>query len=216
MADETTGPMGQGDYVVQEGDCMSSIAEAAGLHWRTVWEHPGNQALRTARGSPHVLLVGDRVTLPAKQVRTVAVGTGATHRFRMKGRREKFRLRLLDEDRPRAGVDYRLVVDGQELYGTTDGSGWLEHWVSPGAREARLSVEEGEEYLVDMGALQPASTEAGALARLLNLGYLVPGDEKERGALALGLKAFQRVQGLKVTGTLDVPTTEALVQDHGS
>ncbi|NMO22754.1 LysM peptidoglycan-binding domain-containing protein [Pyxidicoccus fallax] len=216
MAEETPGPVGQGDYVVREGDCVSSIAEAAGLHWRTLWEHPGNRELRETRGSPHVLLVGDRLTLPPKQTRVVSVGTGATHRFRVKGRREKFRLRLLDEDRPRAGVDYRLVVDGEELYGTTDGGGWLEHWIAPGAREGRLSVEEDEEYLVDLGALQPAATEAGALARLLNLGYLVPGDEKEPGALALGLKAFQRVQGLKVTGILDAATISALVEDHGS
>ena len=61
---EDTGPIGAGDHEVQEGECILSIAEAAGLFWETLWNHPDNADLKRERGSPHLLRPGDRLTVP--------------------------------------------------------------------------------------------------------------------------------------------------------
>ena len=61
---DSPGPLGDGDYVVVEGDCMESIAADAGFLWTTIWNHPQNAALKKARVTPNVLLPGDRPVYP--------------------------------------------------------------------------------------------------------------------------------------------------------
>ncbi|MFA6044916.1 MAG: peptidoglycan-binding protein [Phycisphaerales bacterium] len=85
-------PVGTGSYEVASGDCISSIAYEHGFFWKTLWEHPNNEALRTARGDGHILLPGDRVTVPPLVPRTEDCQTARRHRFKREGVPAKLRI----------------------------------------------------------------------------------------------------------------------------
>src|SRR4051794_16020668 len=112
MADENDlQPCGSGDYIVGQGDGFSSIADAHGFFWSTLWELPENAALKEARANPEILLPGDRVTIIEKRVKSVPAAAGARHVFRRKGVPAKIRVQV----RTRhgvvfAGCAYRLAA----------------------------------------------------------------------------------------------------------
>ncbi|HEX9982744.1 MAG TPA: peptidoglycan-binding domain-containing protein [Thermoanaerobaculia bacterium] len=200
-------------YTVQEGDCIASIAFAHDFFPDTIWNADENSELRAVRPSGNVLLPGDVVVIPDKTAKAVGCATGQRHVFRRKGVPEQFRLRLLDEGTPRAGVEYVFAVDGHELAGKTDDDGKIEQWIPPGAQEATLVVD-GEEYAFQLGRLAPAVDDGGVIARLTNLGYLAI-DEPSPEELQTAVRAFQRAAALEVTGVVDDATRQALLTAHG-
>jgi hypothetical protein len=42
-------PAGDGNYRVQQGDCMQSIAATRGFLWETLWNLPENKQLKETR-----------------------------------------------------------------------------------------------------------------------------------------------------------------------
>jgi hypothetical protein len=89
--------VGEGEYLVQSGDCISSIARSHGHFWETLWNDPANATLKAARGNPNILLPGDRVTIPPIRPKVESRPNNARHRFVKKGVPVKFRLRLIAE-----------------------------------------------------------------------------------------------------------------------
>ena len=216
-------PCGSGDYIVQPGDGLSSIADAHGFFWSTLWELPDNAALKEARVNPEVLLPGDRVTIIEKRQKTVARPTGARHVFRRRGVPAKIRFQV----RTRAGVvfagcAYKLVADGVTHEGTTDSEGRIEHFVPPSVRTALLTVTLNQagypataSWELQVGQMEPAGSLNGVKARLRNLGY----DVAQAGLgvrTTEALRAVQTRSGLEATGVLDDATRKALVTLHGS
>src|SRR5438094_10041608 len=114
-------PVGRGDYVVREGDGMSSIAEAHGFFWDSLWNLAENAELKAARPNPEVLMPGDRVTIPEKRIKSVTLAAGASHRFRRKGIPVRLILRLCDGTGAAfANARYRLIVGEVVRQGRTD------------------------------------------------------------------------------------------------
>ena len=214
---ETDAPVGEGEYVVRPGDCLSSIAKDHGYRWESLWDDPSNAALKAARGNPNVLRPGDRVTLPAKHIKKEPGATEMRHRFVLKSEPAKLRLRLLDEDKPRANEPYTLEIDGHVFPGTTDANGRLEQAIPPNARTGKLKVGRNQdEYLLELGHIDPVSSLTGVQARLNNLGFRCGAVDGVLGARAkMAIRAFQRAYQLAESGIPDEATRAKMVQVHG-
>jgi hypothetical protein len=172
-AEDTAAPttVGKGDYVVREGDCISSIAHDHGFFWETIWNLPENDELKRARENPFVLLKGDRVTVPALRARDESCSAEAKHRFKRKGVPGEIEIVLNEltsdepapkdytsnaegeyevpepptlEPKPIKDTKYALIIDGVITTGTTDSGGKLRARIPPNARSGQVKVRPGE------------------------------------------------------------------------
>ena len=199
---------------VQPGECLSSIAFRYGFFPDTIWMHDENRALREKRPNANTLVPDeDEVYIPDKTAHSRSCATGKRHVFRRRAVPEMLRVRLLDEeDQPRAGLAYRIEIDGVSTSGTTDGEGMVAHPISPDAKTAILIIGEGakeERYGLMLGSLPPIDTVEGAVERLANLGY----DTSDE---PLALRQFQADYALEITGELDDATYAKLEDLHRS
>lgn len=209
------------EHSIAEGDCIVSLAEAHGLLWETIWNHPNNAELKAKREDPNILLPGDVLFIPEKRLKEQPKGTDQTHKFVRLGTPAKVRLRLLDfERKPRKNVQYSADVDGTRTEGTSDADGMIEFYAKPSAREVHLILTENgrrEEHRLQLGQMDPADSLSGVQRRLHNLGYNCGGEDGTLGeATQAALRAFQKERQLPITGQPDEATQSALRELHGS
>jgi hypothetical protein len=219
------------DYEVQPGDCMSSIAYSHGFFWQTLWNDGSNSDLKSKRKNPNVLMTGDVVHIPDLTVKQESGATEKRHKFMLKGVPEKLRIKLLDADhKPRANMDYTIVIDGKSRKGKTDGNGELKESIPPDAKAGKLIVpampgKDGKPIpggpatqviALQLGNLDPITEVSGQKARLANLGFYKGSiDGNLDDATQKAITAFQTKQGLPVSGTLDDATKAKLLGLHG-
>jgi len=84
------------DYIVQQGDCLHSIATDSGLSWQKIWNHPKNSNLKSLRKSPNILKEGDELFIPDPEIKQEACATDKNHVFQLKGSAAVLKLRILD------------------------------------------------------------------------------------------------------------------------
>jgi hypothetical protein len=208
-------------YTVQKSDCIASIAATAGLLPETIWNNPDNAELKRLRGHGHILLEGDVVVIPDRQLRQETRATDARHTFVRKGVPIRLRIVLCDENKePRGGLNYILEIDGKVSSGTTSEDGAVEIPISPGARSGSISFGEGhfrEVYELQLGGLDPITEINGVQMRLANLGYHYGGvDGKLNAATRFAIRSFQKDNRLEETGEIDDGLRTKLVAAHGS
>ncbi len=222
--DDGTKPVGRGGYVVAAGDGMSSIAEAHGFFWKSLWDHPDNADLRTARKNAEILMPGDRVTVPPIETKAVSVPTGNVHTFRRRGVPAKLRMTVADRDgTPFAGKRYTIEADSATFEGKTDPAGKIDHWVPPATKQAKLTVwldtpgfPPTHIWMVEIGGIDPIETVGGVQARLTNLGFPCDAEQGSLGPITQGaLRSFQREHGLPVTGQPDDATRRKIADVYG-
>lgn len=209
-------------HTIRQGECVMSVSFENGFFWDTVWNHPQNEALRAKRRAPNIVLPGDEVFVPDARPKDVPVATGKRHSFRRLGVPAALELRLMDQEgEPRAGVHYRIAVEGREFTGVSDARGSIVCPAMPNASTCTLILNPGEEdeeeIPVLLRHLDPVDTPSGVQARLRNLGVYegaISGELDEATEEAVAL--FQAGAGLTVTGTVDDATSQALVAAHGS
>ena len=214
------GPVGQGDYVVKQGDCISSIAKSTGHFWETIWNHPANAELKEARQDPNVLLPDDRVTIPPLGRKEEPGQTEMRHRFVRHGEPTRLRLRITDEEVPQANQPYVLEVGDRQYQGFTDAEGKLEQLVPASAGRGLLEVGQDDDarfYTLALGELDPVGATAGVQQRLNSLGFdSGPVDGKVGPLTREALRRFQGRHELEATGRPDEPTQRKLEDMHGS
>jgi N-acetylmuramoyl-L-alanine amidase len=219
------------DYQAQAGDCISSIAYEHGFFWKTLWNHGSNAALKAKRKDQNVLMTGDIVHIPDLTVRKEPGATETTHKFMLKGVPEILKMVLLDANhKPRANLDYTIVIEGNSRRGKTDGNGRIKESIPPNAKSGKLIIpqfpaENGHPMparpkkhviILQLGNLNPLSAVSGLKARLANLGfYRGPIDENLDAAAKRAISAFQTKKGLPVTGVADNATLAAIKKVHG-
>jgi len=211
---------GQGSCVVGSEDCMMSISRKHGFFWETVWKHPDNAELKRTRRAPRVLLSGDRVTIPEKEMGEELGGTEERHRFRRKGVPAKVRLRLQKDGAPRSDEPWWADIDGALKEGLTDDQGLVEITIPNEARSGWLrggTGEDEEQFELHLGKLDPINSVSGVRMRLNNLGYSAgeEGDEWTRQAES-AVREFQRMNGFEPTGVPDQQVLDQLLKVHGS
>lgn len=91
------------EHVVQQGECINSIAAQYGLFWETIWNDSANSELRRERKNPDLLLPGDRLVIPEIRVKRESGATEKRHRFRRKGVPIELVIRVL-KDRTNLGA----------------------------------------------------------------------------------------------------------------
>jgi hypothetical protein len=201
-------------YVVQQGDCITSIAGTYGFHWQTLWD--ANPDLKAKRVNPNALLPGDIVQIPDKDLRIETRPTDAHHKFVLKGEQPKLKVVLERYNRPLANQNYTLTVEGATFSGTTDERGYLEAPIEPTAKTGKLSVPDCHiQCTFNLGYIDPFDEIGGAQGRLQNLGFLIGDatgviDQPTTDAIML----FQSTYGLEATGELDDATQNKLKEQH--
>lgn len=207
-------------HSVTQGECISSIAYRYGFIPSFLWDHPDNKDLAEKRESMNVLLPGDIVVIPEKELAEVACDTGRRHTFRRKSVPEKLRFQFLLAGEPRADEPYRLEIDDAIVAedACTDGEGRIEHSISPNARVAKVRfLETEDEFVFSLGQLDPIETIKGVKGRLECLGFYVGTiDGIEDDALRSCLETYQIARDLEATGEIDDPTRDALMDEHGA
>jgi hypothetical protein len=213
-------PVGGGNYIVKQGECIESIALAHGFLPDTLWNHPDNAQLKQERKDPSMLLPGDRVQVPDPRPKQEQGADSQRHRFRRKGYPSKLRVRVLRNGEPRKNEPYTLNVDGKLSQGNTDGDGVVEVPVPPNAQQGALIVGKDEKdqqkFDLRLSGLDPVASTTGVQQRLENLGYPCPisGELDEPTRSAIG--DFQRACDIEATGEPDQKTRDRLAKEHGS
>ena len=220
MTDDTAAkPVGGGNYVVKQGECIESIALAHGYLPDTLWSHPDNAQLKRERKDPSLLLPGDRVQVPDPRPRQEQAADGQKHRFHRKGLPSKLRVRILRDGEPRQNEPYTLNVDGKLSQGSTDGDGVVAVPVPPNAQQGKLIVGKDEKdqqtFELRLSGLDPVESITGVQQRLRNLGFLngEPAAEWTPEALQalLDFQIQHVVKGQdKASGEYDDATRQAL------
>lgn len=206
-----------GKYIVRSGDCITSIAEAHGLFWKTLWDDPANERIRKERKNPNLLAPGDELVVPEKRIHNESGATEKKHRFRKKGVPAKISFRVMDGGKPRSGQPYLLIIDGRSTKGELDEDGRVEISIPPGAVAGVLRAgDPPQEYQLRLGQLDPITTVAGVQARLNSVGYNCGPVNGVMGAETIAaVRRFQQDEGLEVTGKIEVPVTDALQKRFG-
>jgi hypothetical protein len=203
---------------IRQGDCLASLALARGFDPQTLWDHPGNAALKELRHSPQALLPGDQLEIPALEEREEGVATGSVGRFKLTVGPVKLRIRLTRHAEPRADEAYELIFEEQTIAGTTDGDGWIDQAIPAAATRATLSLLDGAEvYGLMLGHLDPHDSPSGIQQRLRALGFYFGAVDEDMGAQTqAALRRFQSKGGLSVTGEADETTLNALRDAYGN
>ncbi|NMO15115.1 hypothetical protein HPC49_04240 [Pyxidicoccus fallax] len=212
-------------HTVKAGEHLMRIARKYGLpDWKAIYDAPENAEFRKRRPNPFILLPGDELHIPEVKPNEVKVSAGRQHSFTLKRAQTVLKLQLRDEDpdaKPLANARFLLEIEGEEpKESRTDGEGWLRVPVPIDAEEATLTVwlteQESVEWTLELSHLTPLDDDAGAHARLSNLGYDCgePGAEAD-SATEHVLRAFQHTCGIEEPEPLGPQTRDRLEREHG-
>jgi hypothetical protein len=203
-------------HTVAPGDHLSRVAAANGFRsYVPLREEPANEPLMRVRKTPHVLAVGDPVTVPPLEAREVDRATDQRHRFHVTIPELVVRVQHLTWAGEPVTAPTALTGDGKPLEVRSGAKGEFTVPITPTVDRLRFTTG-ATEHLLRVGFLQPVETIAGARERLTNLGYEAgdsddPADRQLRSAV----EEFQCDQKLDIDGVIGPNTRARLMKVHG-
>jgi N-acetylmuramoyl-L-alanine amidase len=210
-------------HIVEQGECLTGIAALYGFrNFRTIYDHPGNTALRTARPDPNLLFPGDTVFIPEKTHKEASVPTTKRHRFQISAPRRLLRIVLEGLDgRTLAGEPYELDIEGAVTQGVTGADGLIEHAIPLDAVNGTLTTARYS-WPLSVAHLNPLTEThdsgiAAIQARLRNMGYDPGPIDGINGPRTIdAVKTFQEDNPpLTVDGVCGPKTRALLLQLYG-
>ena len=159
-------------HIVEEGDCIDSIAKHYGFFSDTIWMLSDNKALRDQRKDRNILLSGDVVVVPDLRIKDCDGSTEQRHRFRRKGVPARLRVKFYKpvppkpgsaaapatydpsryqpappsqsgEYEPIANAPFILTVDGNSIQGQSDERGLVSLRIPPDAVQGSIRFNPG-------------------------------------------------------------------------
>ncbi|MDR3701688.1 MAG: peptidoglycan-binding protein [Candidatus Sulfopaludibacter sp.] len=211
-------------YIVQDGDCLASIAKQAGFaDWHTIYDDSHNADFRKLRPDPNVICPGDQLFIPDKDVKTDSKGTDTASTFQLAAKKTFLKVRLKDEKGAAfSGKKFSLKIGGKVTEGVTGADGLVQQEIAADTRTGQLTVfldddttKPGFIWDLKVGGLDPVDTDKGVQARLNNLGFFCGTVDGVIGPKTkAALSGFQSKNGLTVSGDADSATRDKLRQLH--
>jgi hypothetical protein len=206
-------------YTVQAGDYMDTIAKRYGFDdYRTIYDDPNNDALKTLRPNPRILLPGDKVFIPDKDPADHPAETDKLHKFVVKTPSIKLTLYVRRNGKPFANHKYTLKVGTKSISGQTGPDGLIQQDVPIGEALGELTFPGTPAYRrkLNLGFLHPITVTSGVQMRLNNLGFgCGPATGRPGNTYTSALQSFQKAHSLpSQTGTLDSSTINALRSEY--
>jgi hypothetical protein len=209
-------------HTVKQGEYISKIAADYGFSdYQTVWNDPNNDALKSKRKTPNILLPGDRLYIPDRDTKFETRSTDQRHQFVVSGEKLQLNIKVKDlNDKPIRNAPCDLEVDYTSYSLVTDGSGIIKQEIPRNAQNGRLFVHTPDgDFRIDIGigSLDPVEEESGQRGRLDNLGYN-PGepDSEDPQQFRSAVEEFQCDHQVRpITGVCDAKTQAKLKEVHG-
>jgi N-acetylmuramoyl-L-alanine amidase len=212
-------------HVIQQGECLSSIAKAYGFDdWHVIYDDPANSAFKEEHPNPNLIHPGEELTIPDLDPGKQSASTEKKNKYQLTSDKTLLRIVVQDmQDQVFANKPYRLMLGGElPLAGTTGGDGLIEAEVVPAIETARLEVfihgqnEPPAVWDLLIGHLDPCKQKSGQQARLNNLGFESGTVDNIDGPVTQGaVKRFQAKYGLKVDGIVGSQTRPKMEQVYG-
>lgn len=210
-------------HTVIRGDCLSSIAKQYGFSdYKTIYDHPQNQAFKQKRPNPNLIMAGDEIFIPEVDA-SKSESVSADSAIKIKLTVPKGNLRILikdDDDQPAKGKSYKLTGPGFEKSASTTGAGMIDAEVPVHIESFDLELQladppaQPRKFKLLMGDLDPCTELSGAQQRLANLGFFFGDVDGKEETLKPALEVFQKAFDLEVTGKLDDPSQKKLIELH--
>ena len=212
-------------HIVQQGECLSSIAYDYKLSsWQVIYDDPHNAAFKAKRPNPNVIYAGDELYIPDPGAHQEGLPTDQQHVFVVTFPPTFLNIRIKDQDDiPVTGANYEVVLDAITLTGATDDDGWIRSqipaWAELGTLRVWPNPEDPDtiiEWQAKLGHLNPMETVSGIKGRLTNLGYPCGDvdDETEDDDYTNAVIQFQTDYNLTVDGIVGPQTRGALQKEH--
>lgn len=202
-------------HEIRQGECVCVVAARSGVPWKTIWDAAENDPLREADRHPNVLLPGDALHVPERELKTESLATSKRHKLLVHGTLATIHITLVAHLEPLADEPWMIEYGDTKLEGRSDGEGKLEAKLPAVLTKATLSLpDRHQRYTLSLGALDPIDTLSGARGRLCNLG-LTTGDRGDEPSTREAITGFQTTQELEATGELDDSTVGALRDEYG-
>jgi hypothetical protein len=209
-------------HVVVDGEHLPGIAAKFGFSsFRTIFDHPENAELKKLRPNPNVLVPGDKVFIPDRELRNEEGATGQRNEFVRAGELLELRVKVVDlGEKPLPGP-CELAIELVRVP-MTESQNIFSAPIAPNVTRATMEFStpdpgknQQQKFPLFVGGLDDVKEFSGQQQRLNNLGYFAGFSPKSTLQFKWAVEEFQVDHQLGVDGVCGPLTQKALVKEHG-